>query len=343
MNASIYDVAKLAGVSISTVSRVINKSGYVSSKTEMKVNRAMEALGFVPSITAQNLAKHRTMLIGLYFPGMHSALFAYSNSYLMEFIRGANEVAMDKGYHLLLINEPNEERAHRSGARVPQYMNFLKQKRIDGLLFGSAPKADAPFLGLIESEAPMVYVGEKMVEDRGLNVYAQLRQNIWQCLDHLYEHRHRDIAVLGLSNQDISPIVAQYREHVQDWQLKVDVRSCEADLDSYMKMLAGMFAGNECPTGLLIMDFSKVQPTINYLNNIGKRVPEDISIVSQEHHFKDGEQCYPAVTCAYVPVYRMATEAARLLFGYLEDKETYNRQIVVTPEIIRRGSVAVRK
>ncbi|RRJ65169.1 LacI family transcriptional regulator [Paenibacillus oralis] len=342
MNVSIYDVAKLAGVSISTVSRVINKSGYVSSKTEAKVNKAMETLQFVPSITAQNLAKHQTMLIGLYFNQLLNSLNGYMSTYVTEFIRGVNKVIMEKGYHLLLINELNEDKALLSGASLPQYTTFLKQKRIDGLLFGNAPLKNSSFFELVKNEAPMVYIGEKLVSDRGLNVYAQFKRNVLDSLDYLFERNHRDIAILSLAETEVSSIVTEYKEMRRDERLKIDIRITDRDLDPYMEVLSDLFSKETSPTALVIMDFGKVQPTINYLNNKGMRVPEDVSIMTQEHHFEDGEQCFPAVTSVYVPIYQMAVEAAQLLLEYLEGKEEYNKQILVSPQLIERQSVAFR-
>jgi LacI family transcriptional regulator len=342
MSTSIYDVAKLAGVSISTVSRVINESGYVSEKTKTKVNAAMKSLGFVPSITAQNLVKHRTKLIGVYFPHYMSSM-GFTSTYFMEFIRGANEVIMDKGHHLLLINEPKEEEELLSGRVLPQYTTFLKQKRIDGLLIGTAPLKTSSFFELVKDDAPMVYIGERLVSDRGLNVYALFRQNVWQSLDYLYERNHRKMTILYIAESQVSTYVTEYRQMKNDPELKVDVRQCPMDVDSYLEVVTNVFNQPETPTALMVMDLAKVQPVINYLNNIGLRVPEDVSMLSQEHHFKDGEQCFPAVTSAYVPAYQMGREASMLLFEYLEEKEAYNKQILLSPKIIERQSVADAK
>ena len=83
MKASIYDVANLAGVSISTVSRVLNKSGYVSSKTEKKVYDAVDKLNYIPNVVAQNLAKSETKLIGLYFPPLIDSTEILSSTYIL--------------------------------------------------------------------------------------------------------------------------------------------------------------------------------------------------------------------------------------------------------------------
>lgn len=342
MNVSIYDVAKLAGVSISTVSRALNSSGYVSQKTRKKVMEAMEELRFVPSITAQNLAKEQTMLIGLYFPLLATGAGALSSVYFMEFIRGVNEVVMNKGYHLLLINETNKEKDLLEGVQTPQYSLFLKQKRIDGLLFGSAPLRNSSFLELVKSGSPMVYIGERQVSDRGLNVYALLKQNIWQSLDYLYERNHRNIMVLSASDLHIPGIVAAYREQKRDVRLQIDVWESNDDLDTYLDFISDVYRQEQWPTGLMIMDLSRVQPTINVLNNLGLRVPEDVSLITQEHRYSDGEHCFPAATSVYVPVYEMAREAAQLLFDYLEGNVEYNEQKLLTPRIIERQSVTMR-
>ncbi|GJM71923.1 hypothetical protein HMSSN036_41390 [Paenibacillus macerans] len=87
---------------------------------------------------------------------------------------------------------------------------------------------------------------------------------------------------------------------------------------------------------MLLDDISKAQQTINFLNNLGLDVPNDVSLITIEHSENDGNQCVPAVTSVYVPVYRMAIEAATLLFEYFQGNQEANREIIINPTIIER-------
>ncbi|WP_178075908.1 LacI family DNA-binding transcriptional regulator [Paenibacillus oralis] len=340
MKVSIYDVAHLAGVSISTVSRVLNRSGYVSSKTEKKVSDAMNKLNFVPNGVAQNLANSETKLIGLYFslpPDSSRSLFS---TYVLEFINGVNSVLVQHGFHLLFINETNETDRILSNQTPPQYYAFIKQKRIDGLILGSTPVVCSSLLELLTLKLPVVYIGEKLFEQAGMNVYARYKQYHREVLDYFYERNHRRIAVLTMETAPIKPVIRDFEAEKNGDDLMIKHFTYTNDLISYLELIKTIFSQQgDKPTALLLDDVSKTQQTINFLNNLGLDVPNDVSLITIEHNKNDGNQYVPAVTSVYVPAYQMAVEAATLLFEYIQGKQETNREIIVTSTIIERNSV----
>jgi DNA-binding LacI/PurR family transcriptional regulator len=339
MKISIYDVADLAGVSISTVSRVLNKSGYVSSKTEQKVLEAVKKLNFIPSSIAQNLANNNTKLIGLYFPYQLGSRDSSSSTYLIEFVKGVNEVLIKWGYHLLLINETATKEQIELNQCQPQYYSFIKQKRIDGLILGGTPILCSAFLELLNSKVPMVYIGEKTVEHTGLNVYAQYKQYNRDLLAYFYKMNHKHIAVFSEEEKIIKSVIQEFLIEQQDPSLKINYYQLPGNLDSYIDLLSKIFTHKDIPTALLVQDISVVQQTINYLNKTNLEVPNDVSLATIEHQLQDGEQCFPAVTSVYVPAFQMAVEATTLLFHYLEGKQPFNKEILVESNIVERNSV----
>ncbi|WP_338787254.1 LacI family DNA-binding transcriptional regulator [Metabacillus sp. FJAT-53654] len=338
MKASIYDVASLAGVSISTVSRVLNKSGYVSSKTEKKVYDAVKKLNYIPNVVAQNLAKNETKLIGLYFPPLTDSKEILSNTYIIEFIKGVNDVLIKWGYHLLLINEMNDRKEILSDKCRPQYYSFIKQNRIDGLILGSTPVVCSSLVELLNLKMPMVYIGEKLFNQSGLNVYAQFKQYNKDILDFFYNRDHRHIVVIGLEEK-LESVTRKFKVEKNDKDLKIDHYFDPVNLNSYLDLLRNIFTQNDKPTALLVHDISKVQQTINLLNNLKISVPEDVSIITIEHKYQDAEQCFPSVTSVYVPAYQMGIESANILFEYLQGTHEFSKEIVVDSNIIERNSV----
>ncbi len=339
MKASIYDVANLAGVSISTVSRVLNKSGYVSNKTEKKVYEAVNKLNYIPNVVAQNLAKSETKLIGLYFPPSLDSTEVLSSTYILEFIKGVNDILIQKGYHLLLINELNDREQIISDKCRPQYYSFIKQNRIDGLILGSAPIACSSLLELLNLKLPLAYIGEKLFPNNGLNVYAQFKQYNKDILNYFYSRDHRHIAVISWEEEKLDTVIREFKEDVQSERLKVKHYFDPDNLESYLNLLKKIFTSEDKPSALLVHDLSKVQQTINFLNNIHLSVPEDVSIMTIEHKYRDAEKCFPSVTSVYVPAYQMGAEAAKILFAYLQESRDYSREIIVDSKIIERKSV----
>lgn len=338
MKTSIYDVANLAGVSISTVSRVLNKSGYVSSRTETKVYDAVKKLNYIPNVVAQNLAKNETKLIGLYFPPLSDSKETLSNTYILEFIKGVNDVLVTQGYHLLLINETNDKNEILSEHCTPQYYSFIKQKRVDGLILGLTPILCSSFLELLNLKMPMVYIGEKIVDYSGLNVYAQFKDYHQNIFNYFYKQNHRNIAVIGHDTR-MASVVKEYMMENSKQAIQISHYNDTDDSNSYIQLLTSIFKGTEKPSALLVHDIYKVQQTINFLNNSGIAVPDDVSIITIEHKYQEAEKYFPAVTSVYVPAYKMGMEAATILFEYLQGQCEYSKEVIIPSEIFERDSV----
>ncbi|QGH36039.1 LacI family DNA-binding transcriptional regulator [Gracilibacillus salitolerans] len=119
--ATIKDVAKLAGVGISTASRVINKSGYVSESTKIKVQDAINKLGYVPNETARAFVTQDSKIVALFLPSIHHAFFSELAYYI--------EDALDKnGYKMLLCNSTGNIQKELS------YISMLKQNKVSGII-----------------------------------------------------------------------------------------------------------------------------------------------------------------------------------------------------------------
>ncbi|MGL5694670.1 MAG: LacI family DNA-binding transcriptional regulator [Peptostreptococcaceae bacterium] len=122
--ANIKDVAQEAGVSVTTVSRVMNNRGYISEQTRKKVYDAMEKLKYYPNELAQNLFKQKTNLIGLILPDISINFYAEETKYIEEEL-------YKRGYKLMLCN------AYNSSSREQEYINMLLRNKVDGIIIGS--------------------------------------------------------------------------------------------------------------------------------------------------------------------------------------------------------------
>ena len=125
MAASIKDVAKEAGVSIATVSRVLNDIDVVNEETKKKVLEAIKKLGYRPNIVARSLKTQRTRTIGILIPDI-------SNQFYPEIVRGAEDVANIYGYNVMLCNSDFDTDKEK------EYLRVLKEKMVDGVLYMSS-------------------------------------------------------------------------------------------------------------------------------------------------------------------------------------------------------------
>src|SRR5512136_1608038 len=121
---TIKDVAQLAGVTVTTVSRVLNNKGYISDQTRKKVGDAMKELDYVPNEMARSLLKQRSSIIGLIVP-------AVSHPFFGELAMHVEYYAYEMGYKILLCN------SHLDSAKERDYIDMLKRHKVDGIIMGS--------------------------------------------------------------------------------------------------------------------------------------------------------------------------------------------------------------
>lgn len=149
--ATIKDVARLASVSPSTVSRVIAGSNRISQETKMRVERAMKELNYVPNAIARSLARSRSRTIG--FTIARSADQAFSNPFFSELVRGMSSVAQAREYNILLsISRTPEEEAEKC-------LQLIRERRVDGLIVSTSRMKDPFLAALIEENIPFVLIG----------------------------------------------------------------------------------------------------------------------------------------------------------------------------------------
>ena len=173
MEVSIRDVANRAGVSISTVSRILNNTATVSEKKMLAVKEAMEYYNYEPNQFARGLKKQTSNMIGVYFPGGTDSIF--ESAYNLELLRGIEKVLAYQNYSMVLISESREFESRKK--RTPKYLEFIRQKRIDGLILSGLTSKSAEdnvdvVWKIMEEGYPVVYIGKRLHKN-GLNVYAQ--------------------------------------------------------------------------------------------------------------------------------------------------------------------------
>ena len=159
--ATIKDVSKLAGVSVATVSRVINKKGYVSKETEKKILKAMKLLKYSPNDIARRLAGKKSKTIGLIIPNI-------LNPFFPEVARGVEDIANQHGYNLIFCNTDNNKEKEK------QYYEMLFNKQVDGIIIFSYTATSEELLELMDRGMPLValdraFIGYKIPSISGNN------------------------------------------------------------------------------------------------------------------------------------------------------------------------------
>jgi LacI family transcriptional regulator len=264
------DIAQMAEVSIATVSRVINNSKPVNHDVRMRVLKAMEQTNFLPNAMARNLAKNESLLIGVLVPEV-------KNTVLDDLINGINRVSKLYGYNIMLSLTAGtlENELHS--------FNMFREIQADGIIIVSENIKEELKKGIKASNIPCVLTGRDSL-DTIPSVHIDNVTAAYEAVTFLIQQGHRKIAMLRVRSGDIASGDHRY----QGYQRALDEAgisiSEEWVIESGVSVEEGMTAmrklceAGDMPTAVFCATDRIAIGAINYLQEIGKRVPDDISV-----------------------------------------------------------------
>lgn len=268
--ATIRDVSKLANVSVATVSRVINQSGYVNAATEKEVRQAMEALNYVPSDMARSLAGKKSGTIALIVPDI-------LNPFFPQLARAVEDAAHRHGYTVILCNSDQDSEKERN------YFGMLKNKRIDGIILASYTVHPQQLLELQRQSIPVVVIDNRFPAHPILALQSKNREGAIMAVRHLMERGCATIAHISgplevpSSRERLLGYEQIMREHgmfvpslIADGDFHVDGghRAMQRLLELHPG-IDGVFAGND----LMAVGALKA------LYSAGKAVPRQVKLI----------------------------------------------------------------
>lgn len=336
MPATIKDVATRAGVSPSTVSRVISNHPRISEKTKREVRQAMEELGYHPNILARSLAKRTSDAIGVLIPSTTEEFFM--NPFFPELLRGITDVAKREGFDLLLSTSDSGKED------VTSLNRMIHGKRVDGVLLLSSRMQDPLMQVLRENPFPATLVGRPQ-EDMPIawvnndNVLAG-----YTATQHLIALGHKRIAFL---TGDESFIVTRdrmqgYTQALEEAGLPNDRRlmafSPFIEQGGYLGMMR-LLALQGRPTAVVASDDLLAFGAMRAAGELGYRIPEDISIIGF-NNTRLTEMSNPSLTSVDVHIYELGTKAAELLIEQIRapEEEQVERSAIIETDLVIRHS-----
>ena len=333
MGVTIREVARAAGVSVATVSRVVNATGQVTEETERRVRDAIRRLEYVPHSGARSLTTRRTLLIGVVLPEMHGDFFS-------EIIRGIDRVARPAGYHLLVSG------SHSDPAETTAVLEAL-HGRIDGLIL----MMPGPGLGRLDRNLPR-RTPAILLNGAGETAHATLRvdnrRGARLAVDHLLDLGHRAIAhVRGPEgNADAAERLLGYREALAARGGAADPR---LELPGDFREESGYLAGERLaelvrrPTAIFAANDAMAIGCLAALRSRGLEVPEDLSLVGFDD-VPNARYLTPALTTVRVPLAEVGGRATERLLRMLSDpaEGDVEDEVVVPTLSIRESTLAAR-
>ncbi|MGC6176164.1 LacI family DNA-binding transcriptional regulator [Lacrimispora sp. 38-1] len=336
---SIRDVAKRAGVSISTVSRILNNSANVSDEKVAAVKEALNYYHYEPNQFGRGLVKQKSNMIGVYFPFSSHSIF--ETSYNLELLKGIEQILPQYNYNMVIISESEiYESQEESG---PRFLESAGQRKIDGLILTGLINKQASELALkrlIDQQYPVIYIGKKL-HQRGMNIYAQFENYTIDMMKELYKKGHRCVLLyyMHLHQTYIENITAQLKTELP--QLKI-IPSALKSIAKSREMIAAQiksYVKKGTCTAVCLASVELLQLIMGICVELRLSIPDDISILSVEHKKGDGALMYPKISAFYVPAIDMGREAADLVLNMInhENNEIISKEFVT--EYIERESI----
>ncbi|MCL6610231.1 MAG: LacI family transcriptional regulator [Peptococcaceae bacterium] len=334
MAATIKDVADLAGVNPSTVSRVLNNAGLaVKEETRQRIMEAVRILNYKPNAVARSLRTRFTQLLGMVIPDI-------SNPFFSILFKGAEAAASEKGFNIILGNTDDQK------AREEALIQELRDRQVDGLILATA-QVDGALENMSLEGYPYVFVNRRPRETAGRYVVADNIKGAKLAIDHLVALGHTRIAhISGPLYTDVGLARLEgYRLALKDHGLPFSFENVvesehneEAGYWSALELfrkspeVTAIFAAND-PIAIGVM-------TAVYER--GLEIPGDISLVGY-NDLPVVSKLRPPLTSVRLPLFEMGYKAAEMLIKIISGEPLEQDGIVLEPRLMVRESTARMK
>jgi DNA-binding LacI/PurR family transcriptional regulator len=328
---TIHDVAQAAGVSVSTVSRILNGKPDVAKATRQRVQDVIERLGYTPQVSAQSLAARRSNQISLLFPLEHAHLTQLE----LDFFISAAVAAEANDYILNLITAPLD---------TTRLLNLYKSKQADGVILMQVQMEDERAAILRAQGYPFVMIGHCRDSEGISFVDMDFEAAFALALQHLIELGHREIGFIArpytMRARNLGSAVRSLNGYLDACaRLGLTPHYREPLLDPQEVYLAAreLLHAHPAMTALIASNGAASVAIMRALHELGRSVPQDFSLVALATP-KIASLTTPPLTAINFPTDKMGYEAARILTSLLRDPQRETEQILLPPELIVRGT-----
>jgi LacI family transcriptional regulator len=331
-NITIMDVAREAGVSDATVSRVLSGYEFVKESTRNRVLEAVERLGYVANLQARSLAGGRTQIIGLLVPNLDI-------NYVGSIVRGIDQELERANYELMLYT------THRHRNKESLYVSAIANGLTAGLLL-LVPLVPTAYLdALRERNFPYVLIDQVDGTEQSNVVDATNWQGAYEATRYLHELGHERIAIITglLEVRSAVDRLAGYKAALADCDIPLrDELIFEGDfrqIPSYEVIKACLQSMRPLPTAIFASNDLSAFGAMDAIREAGLRIPDDISIVGFDD-IPQASMVYPKLTTVQQPLEQMGRVAVKMLLEQIENPGRPARRVTLGTQLIIRDSCA---
>ncbi|MGB6423411.1 MAG: LacI family DNA-binding transcriptional regulator [Anaerolineales bacterium] len=325
------DVAQVAGVSVTTVSHVINNTRPVSDELRTRVTEAMQELGYQTNILARSLRKGETLTVGVILPDSANPFFA-------EVARGVEDTSFMNGYSVILCNTDSNLEKERI------YTDVLVKKQVDGILFIAAGLSIENIQSLLDREMPLVIVDRQVPEVNVDCVLTNNRQGGYLAAHHLINLGHRRIGcIVGPENIRSSlERLTGYQEAIHEAGLPFDetlIVKGDFQYESGYEAAQRLLTIGDPPSAIFAFNDLMAVGALSYALEKGYPVPAGLSVVGFDD-VRLAVYANPPITTVMQPKYEIGELATQILLERMKNPETHPRQRMLETRLVVRKSTA---
>jgi DNA-binding LacI/PurR family transcriptional regulator len=335
LSVTIKDVAKIANVAPSTVSRVISDSPNISEKTKRKVRKVMEEMGYHLNLNARSLVQRSAQTIGIVMKNSTSQ--SLLNPVFPEVLSGISALCHKQGYSICLTTGESEDEIFQDTVKMVQ------GKKVDGVIVMYSKRDDQVVPFLMKSGIPFVVIG-KPVFDSNQMMYVDNDnyQAARDATNYLIQLGHQRVGLIGgdlrfeVTEARLNGYLAALRENnleIRDGYIK----NFPYDRELGAKAISEILDLAEIPTAFVITDDLNAIIALLVLRERNIKVPEDISILSFNNTMIS-RLSTPLLTSVDIQAYQLGFESARCLIEQIKDPTVINKRIIIPANIVERES-----
>jgi LacI family transcriptional regulator len=331
MPLTLEDIARMSGVSRSTVSRVINGDRNVNEQTRTKVQSIIQSIDFQPNLAARGLAAGHTRVIGLVIPTGVTAIF--TDPYFPLVIQGVSAACNARGYSVMLwLAEPEFERRTIS--------QILYNGLIDGVVVSSMLVNDPLIERLYESKRPFITIGRHPTNDKINYVDIDNRAGAYQGVSHILRTGRRRVGVINGPHNTIASL-DRYQGYLDALRERgvtlIPELVAEGEFSDTTGYLAMKRLLPHCPDAVFVASDAMAFAAMRAIQEAGLRIPEDIAVVGFDD-LPAAANSSPPLTTVRQPIQRTGSIAAEMLVDMIEHPDPLPRRIVLPTELVYRSS-----
>jgi LacI family transcriptional regulator/LacI family repressor for deo operon, udp, cdd, tsx, nupC, and nupG len=329
--SSLKNVADMAGVSVATVSRVLNSEEVVKEDTKQKVLAAIKKLNYTPNRVAQRLRSTKTnsRIIGLLIPDIQ-------NPFYVDVIRGIEEYAYAHNSVVIIGNFSQDEKKEKL------YIDILKSESVDGFIVAPSNEKNVYIKALMTDGFPIVCIDRGMKDVDVDLVKVDNQQGVFNAVQHLINLGHTRIG--HVTGKPFLPTtherMAGYEEAMKKYELEIDpeiIVSSNSDYESGAEQTARLLELEDPPTAIFTANNLITLGALDTINRRGLRIPEDVAIVGFDDVYW-ANSLNPPLTAVRQPGFEIGKRSCELLIQRINKPDRAVASIILKTELMIRKS-----